>query len=75
MHCKKRAYRDKDEALEHLHGIANKKDGRKKPIRVYECDDCGQWHLTSKSIGDMIKTNIELKLDWSKVIQPTVDQE
>jgi len=73
MHCKKRAFRDKDEALYAMHGIANKPDGRKKPIRAYECEDCGEWHLTSKAIGDMIKTHLDLKLDWGKVIGPEND--
>ncbi len=66
--CKKTGYRDKDLALFALHGIGNKDDGRKKPIRVYECDDCGEWHLTSKPIGDMMKTAFKLSQDWSGVM-------
>lgn len=70
--CKKRSFRDKDEALYALHGIANKNDGRKKPVRVYECEDCGCWHLTSKPIGEMMKTALVLTLDWSRVVEPGI---
>lgn len=71
--CKKRCYRDKDEALYAMHGIANRNDGRKKPVRVYECEDCGQWHLTSKPIGEMMKTAFNCVLDWSGVIISPTD--
>lgn len=68
MRCRKHPYRDKDLALHAMHGIGNKKDGRNKPIRVYLCDDCGYWHMTSKQIGDMLKDPLVLTLDWSKII-------
>ena len=25
-----------------------KEKGRKVPVRVFYCDDCGRWHLTSQ---------------------------
>lgn len=65
MHCKKRAYRDKDEAVLVLHGLMRKLDGKKKPVRAYLCDDYGKWHLTSKEIGEMSKTGYNLTQDWS----------
>jgi len=68
MHCKKRAYRDKDEAVRVLRGLKRKLDGKKKPVRAYLCDDCGKWHLTSKEIGEMPKTGFKLTQDWSKLI-------
>lgn len=40
-------------AKEHLKRIANEKSkGNKKPIRAYECQKCGGWHLTSKTIEE-----------------------
>jgi uncharacterized protein YlaI len=69
VNCKKAAYRDKDVALDVMHSIAGKKDGRKKPVRVYQCDDCGKWHLTSKAIGEMVKIGFTLTQDWTKLIE------
>lgn len=68
MACKKRAFKDKNHAVKALHIIKNKKDGRKKPQRAYQCEDCLQWHLTSQAINEPINTNYQVKLDWSKII-------
>lgn len=48
--CEKITYLTKSEAAKHLRRIQGMK--RKKsaslPIRYYECNECGNWHLTSK---------------------------
>lgn len=59
--CKKKSYRDKESALGNLHFIQSRQDGRKKPIRVYPCDLCGKWHLTSKDNSGVKKTTSSLK--------------
>lgn len=67
--CKKKAFKDKRLATIAMHLIQNRDDGKKKPIRTYQCDDCGDWHLTSKAIDDAQHQHYKLKLDWSRLIQ------
>lgn len=48
--CKKKYYATKSIAKAHLKVIAGmdwKKFQEKKPVRAYECDKCGFWHLTA----------------------------
>lgn len=68
MKCRKKAYKDKDAAVTAMHLIQNKDDGKKKPIRAYECENCLQWHLTSAEIDNYQHTNYRPKLDWSKIL-------
>jgi hypothetical protein len=69
IRCKKKAYKDKAAALAVMHQIQNKDDGKKKPIRAYECEACRKWHITSTPIDNELKTNYRLRLDWSKLIE------
>lgn len=39
------------DAKAQLNKIANVEQDNKKPIRTYQCQHCGQWHLTSKPLG------------------------
>lgn len=49
MPCTKFAYSDEKDAKRHLKEIHNKGDNHGyQPIRAYECNKCGFWHLTSK---------------------------
>lgn len=32
-------------------------DNGARPIRAYKCEQCNQWHTTSKSIETMMKRN------------------
>jgi hypothetical protein len=68
MKCAKKAFKDHESAIKALHRILNKDDGRKKPIRAYECEKCQQWHLTSEPIDKKQNTNYRPRLDWSKLI-------
>lgn len=68
MKCKKKAYKDKEQAIIAMHIIQNKDDGKKKPVRAYECGNCLHWHLTSEPIDKELKGNYKPKLDWSKLI-------
>ncbi|RED97432.1 hypothetical protein [Marinoscillum furvescens] len=49
----KKAYPTKERALEALVDQRGRFEYRSNsgPINVYHCDDCGEWHFTSK--GDM----------------------
>jgi len=48
--CAKITYRSKKDANWVLAKIKDVEQAHKKPIRSYECDKCGGWHLTSKPI-------------------------
>jgi predicted SprT family Zn-dependent metalloprotease len=69
MKCSKRPFPDKVAAVKALHLIKNKEDGKKKPVRTYQCGKCQQWHLTSKAIDEDQKPGkYQVKLDWSKIV-------
>lgn len=46
----KRCYEDEAIAIEALiqHHVINNYESGEGPINVYECQDCGNWHFTSK---------------------------
>lgn len=48
--CFKIAYCDEKTARSALSKIRDTDQDHKKPIRVYECEYCSQWHLTSMPI-------------------------
>lgn len=46
--CDKKLFATERIAKQRLQEVLNKKDHiEKKPIRVYECKECGAWHFTS----------------------------
>ena len=47
--CKKIQYLSKKEANAFLASIGDLEQAHKKPVRSYECDVCGMWHVTSKA--------------------------
>ncbi len=69
MKCRKRPFRDKNDAVYALHGIQNKNDDRKKPVRAYQCEHCQQWHLTSEPIDTELNSRYKLTLDWSNLFK------
>lgn len=46
--CNKKTYENKKQAGNALSTILAQADGRKKPMRFYECENCGKLHLTSQ---------------------------
>lgn len=46
--CEKLTFATEKIAKQALKDIKNTPQKHKKPIRVYECDKCGGWHLTSQ---------------------------
>jgi len=50
--CDKIHYASENMARDHLKKIRDKEQAHNKPIRVYECEKCNQWHLTSWSIDE-----------------------
>lgn len=50
--CEKISYSKEKDAKQVLQKITVLEQIHKKPIRVYECEKCGQWHLTSLSIEE-----------------------
>jgi len=48
--CWKLSYETQQEALNALAAIQNLRTCGKKPTRVYCCDECRQWHLTSMTV-------------------------
>lgn len=55
MSCRKRAYETRDLAVEALLGARIRFHGN-TATGVYQCEDCGYWHLTSHG-------NIDPELD------------
>lgn len=49
MNCTKRTYKTMEEASEAMIRIMRKSQEEKYPIRYYQCDKCGDWHLTSST--------------------------
>jgi hypothetical protein len=50
--CAKTKYYSEKFAKEQLNKIINSKGEHKKPVRAYECEYCGQWHLTSMPLSE-----------------------
>lgn len=42
------AFRDERSAKISQQNIADNSDRRRKPIRVYQCEFCNDWHMTSR---------------------------
>ena len=57
--CEKKTFEDITEARERLTEIVLTSTNKVKPIRVYKCEKCNKYHLTSKSKGEFneIKLN------------------
>lgn len=45
----KREAETKRNELGHRRQFLGRRRGKAKRYRIYECPDCGQWHLTSKA--------------------------
>lgn len=58
----KRSFDNKSLAEEALiqHHIRNSYKTGEGPINVYECDDCGNWHFTSKGIKNELFSDAEI---------------
>jgi hypothetical protein len=55
MTCQKNPYPTRRLALRALEAVrANGKPG-KKPVRAYPCQECHQWHLTSKKLTGYVR--------------------
>jgi uncharacterized protein (DUF3820 family) len=50
--CDKITYTSESDAKRVLKSIREQEQSHKKPIRAYECNKCGGWHLTSKTIEE-----------------------
>lgn len=50
--CDKIIYFSEKEAKSHINKIKKMAQKHKKPVRAYECEKCGLWHLTSISYED-----------------------
>jgi hypothetical protein len=48
--CGKKSFSNKKSAENKLLAIQKDHKEKKKPVRVYRCEKCRQWHLTSKPI-------------------------
>ena len=55
MKCKKVGYDTFEIATERMQTIQQIDDGRRKPNRVYKCDMCGEYHLSSQDKGTHIR--------------------
>jgi hypothetical protein len=51
MLCEKKTFETKQEALDRLKEIRESEGDHRKPIRVYVCDKCHKFHLTSFTKG------------------------
>jgi hypothetical protein len=50
--CDKIAYPTENDAKKHIREIRKLEQKHKKPVRSYECEKCGGWHLTSIPLGE-----------------------
>lgn len=48
--CEKRQFTNQKEAKDEIKRIRDLAQGHKKPVRSYECEKCGAWHITSMSL-------------------------
>jgi len=55
IRCVKQVFPSEKSAKEKLGLIEKTKQEHKKPIRVYECEKCSGWHLTSIPIKEWTK--------------------
>lgn len=60
MKCEKATYLTLNEARIALTKVMIKSKRKIKPIRIYKCEHCGMYHLTSKT-ERQYKTNLQLK--------------
>jgi hypothetical protein len=44
----KKKFKDEAAATFALHNLAHGDDDGRGPVRVYRCEYCGRWHLTSQ---------------------------
>ena len=63
--CTKHYYPDQARARVGLHHLLKKKVGRKVPRRVYPCDVCDGWHVTSKKLSGKMPP-WELDPKWTR---------
>lgn len=56
--CEKLVFPSKKDAKFALNQIKEEKQEHKKPVRTYECERCGGWHLTSISHEEWEKRKI-----------------
>ena len=64
--CTKQSYRDQAAARLALEAVLKKrKPGAKGPVRVYPCDVCDGWHLTSKKVSGKTPP-WDLDPNWSR---------
>ena len=58
----KRLYADKQLAEEALiqHHIRNEFSNHQGPINVYQCEECGNWHFTSKGNKNILLDDEEV---------------
>jgi len=54
-----------EEALIQSHVIGNHREGS-GPINYYQCELCGNWHLTSKGDSILIKEELKKRIDREK---------
>lgn len=47
--CKKRSYHTEQDANDAMEGVQAMRMTERTPSRVYLCDHCGAWHMTSKA--------------------------
>ena len=53
IRCEKLTYPTEKDAKYEIRRIRDREQkNSKKPVRAYECDDCGGWHLTSIPFED-----------------------
>ncbi len=52
--CAKKSYPNREHAENAMRKTWRYGDGRPKPVRAYQCDRCGLWHLTSKPLNQYL---------------------
>lgn len=55
MKCDKKGFINIDDAKQRLNEILSTSNENEKPIRIYKCEFCSKYHLTSKTYKEYLK--------------------
>lgn len=67
MDCEKKAFKTREEAEQRLQEIISESLEDTVPFRVYECEYCDYFHLTSKTEKDYKKNKLKRRKQIAKI--------
>lgn len=67
MDCEKKAFKTQEEAEQRLQEIISESVEETVPFRVYDCEYCDYFHLTSKTEKDYKKNKIKRRKQIAQI--------